>query len=455
MHKDATVLLPDYPTGELERELRGLGFWKFWRMPPGEPVCQDGLCKAPSDGPVGDSALSVDDGTAIVLNQNDSHPIDMSKLLEFGSVDGYFTQFSGAIWWPMVYDLPDRAKVEFARLKRAGQTTRALRYIDQVNAAHVFPTAGPPCFLDDELFEFNGRGTNDTSIFTDQAEFLAELVEHRPQVAGHKLMPGTQVELSGGECTISNQLFSDAEIKTIFTQKWDYLAKQRDTRQDEVTAWRSGLPGVPENLFTQIRDWWEPLMQRSEFIAGGIGTSVRFKADDLDLLLDFERGQVRRYAGERVRYIFRTHLDLVAANVTSGEVDWSNSLFLSMRFSASRIGKFNEYLYTFFKCLSFERLDYVESWYAARRDSPEEIGIGDWIVQRRCPHLGADLAQTATVTSGVLTCSQHGWRFDLESGQCLSSAGHPIRSRHRADGEQAATEADGGRADVVGAASKN
>lgn len=455
VRKDATVLLPDYPTGELERELRAVGFKRFWRMPAGEPVTRHGLrlmvtpCRAPSDGPVGDSALSVDDGTAIVLNQNDSHPIDMPKLLEFGPVDGYFTQFSGAIWWPMVYDLPDRAKVEFARLKRTGQTTRALHYIDQVNAAHVFPTAGPPCFLDDDLFEFNGRGTHDTSIFTDQAEFLTELAEHRPHVAGHKLLPGTRVELTDGECKVWNELFSDAEIDTVFHHKWDYLRRQQVQRADEVAAWRSQPSAIPDNLFAQIRDWWEPLIQRSEFIAGGIGASVRFTADDLDLLLDFEHGQVRRYAGERVRYTFRTHLDLVAANVACGEVDWSNSLFLSMRFSASRIGKFNEYLYTFFKCLSFERLDYVERWYAARRDSPEEIGIGDWIVQRRCPHLGADLSQTATVTDGTLTCSQHGWRFDLESGRCLSSAGHPIRSRRRAAGEEAATEAGSGMAEVV------
>src|SRR5699024_2577606 len=104
-------------------------------------------------------------------------------------------------------------------------------------------------------------------------------------------------------------------------------------------------------------------------------------------------------------------------------------IFLSMRFSASRIGKFNEYLYTFFKCLSEERLDYVESWYAAERDSDEEITIGDWIVQRRCPHLGADLSQTGTVENGVLTCNQHGWQFDLASGKCLTTSGHPIRSR--------------------------
>ena len=44
-----------------------------------------------------------------------------------------------------------------------------------------------------------------------------------------------------------------------------------------------------------------------------------------------------------------------------------------MRFSASRIGKFNEYLYTFFKCLSTDRIDYVENWYSEQSDTGEDI----------------------------------------------------------------------------------
>ena len=37
-----------------------------------------------------------------------------------------------------------------------------------------------------------------------------------------------------------------------------------------------------------------------------------------------------------------------------------------MRFRARRIGPYNEYLYTFFKCLAPDRLMYAEGWYAAR-----------------------------------------------------------------------------------------
>jgi len=49
-------------------------------------------------------------------------------------------------------------------------------------------------------------------------------------------------------------------------------------------------------------------------------------------------------------------------------------------------------------------------------------------VQRRCPHLKADLTRFGIVEDGTLTCQLHGWRFDLGSGRCLTSAGHEVRA---------------------------
>ena len=58
-----------------------------------------------------------------------------------------------------------------------------------------------------------------------------------------------------------------------------------------------------------------------------------------------------------------------------------------MRFRARRVGPYNEYLYTFFKCLAPDRLMYAEGWYADKSHDEEDIPLGDSIVQRRCPHL--------------------------------------------------------------------
>jgi UDP-MurNAc hydroxylase len=434
--KDIRVLLPDYPTDDLERDLRALGYDNIVYTQAGVPLQYGELklmvtpLRAPSDGPIGDSSLSVDDGTASILNQNDSHPLDTDALLSFSQPEAYFTQVSGAIWWPMVYDLPQDAKQNFAQLKRDAQNKRAMYYIDKVDAEHVFPMAGPPMFLREELFRFNGWGLEDDSIFTDQRQFLEHMAEVRPQQKGYLFVPGTEVDIRGGELTVSQTLYGEEELERVFGDKWAYLAEQRDSRQDEVRAEVATRAEVlaPAEMLAALKEWWEPLLRRARTIRNGVGGNVRFRIGELDMVVDFPKAKLREYAGEECIYWYTIPADLVSTNIRDHEIDWSNSIFLSMQFDVGRSGKFNEFLTTFLKCLSRDRIEYVENWYAEQTDQTEDVQLEDWVVQRRCPHLRADLTKTGKIEDGVLTCSLHDWKWDLTSGRCLTSQGHPIRS---------------------------
>lgn len=452
--KGARILLPDYPTDELENELRDLGFRHFVRTRSSEPVELDGglrimitSLKGPGDGPIGDSALSLDDGTARIVNQNDAHPLDIPQLLEFGAYDAHFTQFSGAIWWPMVYDLPAAAKREFARRKRIGQEDRAMRYVREVGAPHVFPTAGPPCFLDDDLFRWNGLGYGDVegqSIFTDQWEFLGRLRELGHD-GGHLLLPGTTCTIDGSEVSGLTHPMPDAEVESIFLDKETYLRAFAERARPAIAARKARWAAPQPDILRQLKEWIEPLMKRADHLCDGIGGPVRMDlhgmpadtpgVDDvvdgvgtLSLAFDFTAREIRVWDGESCRYRWGVPAELVATNVARGEVDWSNSLFLSVRFTATRVGQYNEYLYTFFKCLSEERIDYVENWYDAANDDGRDVELDGWRVQARCPHLQADLSKFGAVDGDVLTCTLHNWKFNLATGRCLTSAGHEIRA---------------------------
>src|SRR5204862_1527757 len=188
--KKATVLLPEYPTSELEDQLRDLGFTSFLTTVSGEVHELDGGLKimiqaltSPTDGPIGDSSLWVEYDGVRLLNQNDARPSDLSVFAELGHVHAHMLQFSGAIWYPMVYELPEAAKTSFGKQKRDRQFDRTWRYIDDLNASWVFPIAGPPCFLDDALWQFNdipggagqaGSGADEGNIFPDQSKFMEE-----------------------------------------------------------------------------------------------------------------------------------------------------------------------------------------------------------------------------------------------------------------------------------------
>jgi UDP-MurNAc hydroxylase len=326
-------------------------------------------------------------------------------------------------------------------------------YIEKVDAEHVFPMAGPPMFLREELFKYNGYGLDGDAIFTDQRQFLAHMAEQRPAQKGYEFVPGTVVELSGGEISVTQTLYTDAEIDRIFDDKWSYLAEQRDTRQDEIRAEEASRPTVlaPDEMLAALKEWWEPLLRRGRIFRDGVGGPVRMTIGELDLVVDFPRAKVREYAGEETNYWFTIPPELVSTNIADHEIDWSNSIFLSMQFQAGRVGKFNEFIYTFFKCLSRDRIEYVENWYAEQSDVSEDVQLGDWVVQRRCPHLRADLSKTGKIEDGILTCSLHDWKWDLASGRCLTSQGHPIRAS-LADADAGAGAAAGAEAGAAGAA---
>jgi UDP-MurNAc hydroxylase len=436
--KTATVLLPDYPTTELEDELRELGFTRFLHTRNNEPVAlNDGLSvmiqalTSPTDGPVGDSSLWVEHDGIRLLNQNDARPADLSEFNKLGHVHAHLLQFSGAIWYPMVYELPDDEKAALGRQKRARQMDRTIRYINDLEASWVFPIAGPPCFLDDNLWAFNDLHGDDANIFMDQQMFI----DHYHRLGydnGMILLPGSQAELSDADCSITHPI---PDVRAFFAGKEEHLRayreRQRPVIEAERATWRH--PGL--DVLTELQRRIEPLLDESLYLAAGVGGPLRldlvgYDGESVDpIVIDFPAKQVRRYVGEEVRYWFRTERALVEHLLHTGQVDWVNSLFLSCRFSTQRAGQYNEFVFSFFKCLSEERLQYAEGWYAERGPDAEDVTLDGWVVQRRCPHLKADLTRFAIIEGSVLTCQLHGWQFDLESGQCLTSADHEIRAQ--------------------------
>ena len=123
--------------------------------------------------------MVVSDGSSRLVNQNDCRTSDLDALTAHGPVDLHWLQYSGAIWYPMVYDMPDADKRVLCEAKVESQFARAMRYVEAIGARAVVPSAGPPVFLDDELFHLNMIRGDELSIFPDQRAFLARLERGR------------------------------------------------------------------------------------------------------------------------------------------------------------------------------------------------------------------------------------------------------------------------------------
>ena len=312
VRKDITVLLPDFPTSELEDSLRELGFHNFVAPASEEVVEIDGLqimiqsLVSPTDGPIGDSSLWIYDGQQRLLNQNDARPSELSIFTELGPIDAYLVQFSGAIWYPMVYELPKRAKQALGFQKRDRQFDRTLRYIDECGARFVFPTAGPPCFLDEELWGFNDIFGDEANIFPDQSVYLSWLAE-RGHDEGRLLLPGTIAAVDQPDCPVIHPY----DPALVFEHKEQYLREYQARKVPAVEAVKSTWAHPEIDVLAELTKWFTPLLEEAEHMARGIDGGIRFTAEDddrgdVDFVIDFVSREVREYAGEKVRYRFRS-----------------------------------------------------------------------------------------------------------------------------------------------------
>ena len=272
VNKDAVVLLPDYPVPDLQRELEKLGFHRFFETtdsvkhrvsgPKGDLDVMIIALRAPADGPIGDSGLVVDDGETVCFNMNDARPVDLDVLhADFGHVDVHMLQYSGAIWYPMVYDMPARAKEAFGTQKRQRQMDRCRQYIAQVGATWVIPSAGPPCFLDPELRDLNDDHGDPANIFPDQMVFLDQMRTHGHD-RGLLMIPGSTADFTGPQLNSLTHPLPDDEVQAIFTTgKAAYIADYAERMAPVLAAEKARwAPAAGESLLEPLRAVFEPIM---------------------------------------------------------------------------------------------------------------------------------------------------------------------------------------------------
>ena len=140
------------------------------------------------------------------------------------------------------------------------------------------------------------------------------------------------------------------------------------------------------DLLPELKTWWDPLLEQADMICAGIDQPVLLDVGDERIVIDFATREVRRpLEDEDPRYQFAIDRELVDHLVREHVEDWVNELFLSMRFRARRRGPYNDYVYTWFKCLNEERLQYAEGFYAEHGPTQGTFEFAGYDIQRRCP----------------------------------------------------------------------
>ena len=353
----------------------------------GRPVDLDGLSvtilafTTPADGPLGDSLLVIDDGSARVLNQNDARPGRSRRACARSARSTRRSCSSpGAIWYPIAYDFPPELKTRLAREKRVNQMARARQYIEWVDAAHVFPCAGPPGVPRRRPVRAERLRLAIPPTSSPTRPCSSNCCATSGSTGASSSCRGRWSTWTAGECKVTHPA-DDAETMRPFTDKRAYLDEYRRdwapwlAQRTRRRGRTDGATSSPSSRSGSSRCCAAHRSRRP----GSRATSCSTSANPVrDVCIDFVESQVRAWKGEAEEpYVYKADVDrrLIEALLERHVEDWVNSLFLSCRFVGHRpdAANFNEFVMTFFKALSPERIAYVERCYRERREHRRRV----------------------------------------------------------------------------------
>ncbi|CAM5349438.1 Iron-sulfur cluster-binding protein, RIESKE family OS=Streptomyces antimycoticus OX=68175 GN=SANT12839_007100 PE=4 SV=1 [Streptomyces antimycoticus] len=209
-------------------------------------------------------------------------------------MDAYFVQFSGVIWYPMVYELPVSPNKEFAT---RGRSRPALRLSDAVDAKHVFPNgARPPSSTTSSSSTTAkpaaGRASSRTSWSSARGAGA-------PGGEARLCLPGTVAEPEDTACKLT-YCYTESEIEHIFAQKCAHCGTSPGPARALAAERASPAPALPRERLWQLK-------QRRTLSTGPTGSaraSAAAPADvgEVPIVIDFPAREVRLGNGERCRY---------------------------------------------------------------------------------------------------------------------------------------------------------
>ena len=316
--KRHTVLLPEFPTTELEDGCASSGSPRSSRPCPARWSTSDGLqvmiqsLTSPTDGPIGDSSLWVYDGDQRLLNQNDARPSDLTRSPSSARSTPTCCSSparSGSRWSTSCPSAPSRRS---ACRSGSGSSTGRLRYIEELEAALRLP--------DRRAAVLPRRGA------VGLQRHLRRRVEHLPgpdrlpRVAGRP-----RATTRDGCCcparwrTSWRRRTARSSIRCPTPRSRNSSPTRRRTSRDYQArphARRRGgrrRPGrtprstsSPSCRSGSSRCWRRPTTWPPASTAGSGSPAEDAERGDVDFIIDFVAREVRPYAGEKVRYRFRT-----------------------------------------------------------------------------------------------------------------------------------------------------
>jgi len=422
--KNINVYIPKYEDPALKIILKRLGFSNVHQIDDYEDFYigdiklnifkeEDHLDK--------DSCILLDDGQQKILNLNDCH-LNPKIVKELAPVDVLMVQFSGASWWPCVYDYDVDKMKDISTRKKENNMRRAIEYSKWSQAKLSIPCAGPPVFLD-EMFDFW-----DITRYENYSPFplMREGVAHfeKNDINTNLINPG-DIFSYNGETKFESRPLDENDIYDDYLTYLDSYKKDKlEITKKHLSRYKNGLEAA-----SLLKKAFDSVIRRSRVYKHKLDYPINIEIvgeHRSNWLINFKENLFKEYKNEDFRYKFTFDCNYLAAILEQKFIDF-DYYFLSLRFEASRNpDEFDDILFALMRNMDPLRLGVSEKIYIRKKSKNDffevESGGKKYKVHKYCPHLLVNLEDAHRLDNdGNIVCGIHGWKFDLETGVCPQS----------------------------------
>jgi UDP-MurNAc hydroxylase len=402
LHKSVAVLLPNYRSKALGKKFAAMGFRNLIPLRHQQSADLPSGIKATmllDTSHKEDSGLLLECNGFRFLDLNDCNT-SYSELP--GNIDLLAAQFSGAMWYPSCYEYSPDVMAQKVGQVRSGLMKTLVRKCEMTQAKAYLPCAGPPCFLDPTLSQFNDHDSTIFSVWEDVADEFAAAC---PKVSVIPLQTGDSLDLPKMNI---DEFKGDRPSSDLAA-----YSKRRNSEWGEFYA-----SDEPEISSDDIKTYFGQLYERNMHLSKDINKYIRVSADQNtwgvhlgQMAEDFVIEGEDPYPPE---YVLITSPRVLRA-VLDGKTGWEEAL-LSLRVRLRRMPDIFDS--RFMGLLRYGNEPAQTLQMTKELDRSETIEKDGLRMQRFCPHAGEDFTN-ATICNGVIECPRHQWKWDATNGKCI------------------------------------
>jgi UDP-MurNAc hydroxylase len=358
---DTPVLICKFATPRFRRYLERLGLRRVWEIPSNQPMDLEGGVTATILGTAeytNDSALLVEGEGCTVFNETDCklNYADLQRLGERG-IDIGFYMFSGANWYPMMYDYPDDVQRMLVEQRRRALLRSLVQRVKVTKPRIIVPAAGPCTVLHPDMLWLNSA---ERGIFIDPQAAMTALYDAK--------VPGKPLHMAATDVWDSQSGYEHRAPAAFCVPRQEYIRDASERMAPQIRARQAAEPPAGGDLAQRLTAYFN---ERVAIQTPMVRHRINAK---LALLVTGPQGGVwtvdftapgPEYVTEGLApdWTYKVQVeDKLLYPFVVGELSFLEDLFLSLRVQlARRPDEYNEPLYHFLYEPDPEKL---HNWYA-------------------------------------------------------------------------------------------